>query len=273
MLSKRDRFGFAFFVLVATTSAQQAPALQITSPTNGTTVTAGQSLNVSVVLAQGIHLSQVDVFGTVPLGDAGPLSSPPFQFVFNIPTNVPYGTYHLSAAGVDAAGNLYTSNPLAISIEPISAPVTLKVQPGKLGFQFVGQQLPLFVSGVFANGTVADLTQSSATTYSSTNPQIATVTSSGLVTAVGGSGAGTSILVQRGSLTASVPVVVPTAFRGDLNGDGVVDQNDLNIITLALNTPATKPFDARDLNGDGVINALDARILVTLCSRAGCATH
>jgi hypothetical protein len=52
-----------------------------------------------------------------------------------------------------------------------------------------------------------------------------------------------------------------------------VDQNDLNIITLALNTPATKPFDARDLNGDGVINALDARILVTLCTRAGCATH
>jgi len=109
VFSKRDCLGFAFFVLVATSSAQQATVLQITSPANGTTVTAGQGLNVSVAVAQGVQLSQVDVFGTVPLGDAGPLSSPPFQFVFNIPTNVPYGTYHLSAAGVDPAGNLYTS--------------------------------------------------------------------------------------------------------------------------------------------------------------------
>lgn len=59
---------------------------------------------------------------------------------------------------------------------------------------------------------------------------------------------------------------------GDLNGDGVVDQTDLDILLAAKNTPATGPGDPRDLNGDGKIDALDARKLVTLCTRPGCTT-
>lgn len=61
--------------------------------------------------------------------------------------------------------------------------------------------------------------------------------------------------------------------RGDINGDGQVDKADLAQITSALNKPASGPNDMRDLNHDGVINALDSRILVTLCTHPGCATH
>jgi hypothetical protein len=57
----------------------------------------------------------------------------------------------------------------------------------------------------------------------------------------------------------------------DLNGDGVINQLDLNMINAALNTPASGPNDPRDLNQDGVINVLDERILVTQCSQLGCA--
>lgn len=58
---------------------------------------------------------------------------------------------------------------------------------------------------------------------------------------------------------------------GDLDGDGDVDRDDMNIILAARNTPADGPDDPRDLDHDGKITVLDTRILVTLCTRPGCA--
>jgi predicted extracellular nuclease len=66
--------------------------------------------------------------------------------------------------------------------------------------------------------------------------------------------------------------LVPPRLRGDVDGDGDVDRVDVNAIAAARNQPATGPEDPRDLNADGIVNVLDARIDVTLCTRAGCAT-
>ena len=69
----------------------------------------------------------------------------------------------------------------------------------------------------------------------------------------------------------TVTFVLPTAPPGDLTGDTMVNQNDLNIILAALNTPAYSPNDPRDLDHDGRITVLDARKLVLLCSKPRCA--
>lgn len=58
---------------------------------------------------------------------------------------------------------------------------------------------------------------------------------------------------------------------GDLDGDGDVDINDMNIILAARNQPASGPNDPRDLDGDGVITVLDARQLTLKCTRPRCA--
>jgi len=61
-----------------------------------------------------------------------------------------------------------------------------------------------------------------------------------------------------------VSLIVPPA--GDINGDGVVNVNDINIMRSSLNYgrsthEAQNPL--ADLNGDGVINALDINILLS----------
>lgn len=70
----------------------------------------------------------------------------------------------------------------------------------------------------------------------------------------------------------TVTYVTPGAPAGDLNGDGLIDRNDLNMIMGVLNTPAWGTKDPRDLDHDGKITVLDARKVVLLCTKPGCAT-
>jgi hypothetical protein len=80
-----------------------------------------------------------------------------------------------------------------------------------------------------------------------------------------------------GSATATVTVTVNPVnddrLVGDVDGDGDVDRDDINLISAARNTPATGPDDPRDLDGDGMITGLDARKAVLECTRPRCATQ
>ena len=60
------------------------------------------------------------------------------------------------------------------------------------------------------------------------------------------------------------------SIKGDWDGDGDVDINDIRALTLAIQKRL--PIDlAFDLNNDGVVNALDTRVMQTLCTRTRCA--
>ena len=89
------------------------------------------------------------------------------------------------------------------------------------------------------------------------NPQDATAFITGLT------------FVSEGSFTGTMTPII----YGDVNGDRVIDMNDVNILVKFRNQPATSPDDLRDLNHDGVINALDSRILTTLCTNPRCAVQ
>lgn len=70
-----------------------------------------------------------------------------------------------------------------------------------------------------------------------------------------------------------ITYILPGAPRGELNGDGVVDINDLDILRNALNTNAYGDLDPRDLDGDGRITVLDMRKLVLECDHPRCAEN
>jgi pimeloyl-ACP methyl ester carboxylesterase len=56
----------------------------------------------------------------------------------------------------------------------------------------------------------------------------------------------------------------------DYNNDGVIDQNDVNLLMAQLNTTVPPGNPNMDLNQDGVINTLDATLLQTQCTLANC---
>jgi len=251
-------------------AAAQTP-LQITAPGSGTVVYPGRTVTVAVSIGIGVSVGEVIILGENPIGVSGILTTPPFQFSLAIPDNIKAGQYYLTAAAVGLGGQYLQSTPIPVDVEPSVQISSLQIQPGTLSFRFVGESLPMTVLGALESGGQINLTQSSMVSYTSGNTSIAAVASSGIVTAVGAGS--TNITVSGPASPVSIFLSVPSTIRGDLNGDGKVNIDDVNILDEALNTPATKPADARDLNGDGMINALDARILVTLCTKPGCATH
>ena len=77
------------------------------------------------------------------------------------------------------------------------------------------------------------------------------------------------------ALVEAVLEAITPGLRGDIDRDGDVDADDLNLL-LAERGRATGQSQcgaACDLDGDGMITALDGRVLVTLCTRARCATQ
>jgi cysteine-rich repeat protein len=58
----------------------------------------------------------------------------------------------------------------------------------------------------------------------------------------------------------------------DVNGDGIIDQTDINAIFNATGSPASGFADPRDPDQDGQITVLDARLCVTRCTFANCAS-
>ncbi len=158
---------------------------------------------------------------------------------------------------------------MLIQVQPqLGEMQSVSVAPVLLHFDYVGESLPLQAIGTTKSGVTRTLTGGARLSWTATNTSVVLVRD-GLAVAVGPGT--TDIIATYEGLNATVSATVAAAIRGDLNNDGRIDQDDLNILLDALNTTATRPADARDLNNDGKIDALDLRILTTLCTKPRCA--
>jgi hypothetical protein len=79
----------------------------------------------------------------------------------------------------------------------------------------------------------------------------------------------------RASLTSNVaatPVLSDASIAGkcDVNGDGLVNRNDINAINAARNTASGGVCDARDADGNGNIDLNDSRQCAVRCTSPNC---
>ncbi len=236
-----------------------AQQLTITSPSAGTVVAPGQTMVVTVSVSSGSVLGVM--VSAQDIGATALQATAPYSFSLVIPQGI-VGLKNLTAFGFTAPEQAITSAPVQVDVEPAPA-ISIAPSLPHIQFGFAGDQFPLRVTATFGNGSQLDVTGSTQTMFSSADITVATVDSTGLVTATG---AGTtSISITYAGKATSVQLTVPTKVVGDLNGDGNVTADDLRILQAFVGTSAVGPFDARDLNGDGQIDLTDVQMLQNLC--------
>jgi uncharacterized protein YjdB len=126
--------------------------------------------------------------------------------VVSIPATATPRKYALTAVGPVQAGEPIFSDSVSIDVERADNPVSLRLEPSQL-ISVVGDRDPILAYGVFSDGSKYILSNSSKTTYGSSNPTVAMVDSVGRVTAVAPGSA--SITITNGpNATVYLPVTV-----------------------------------------------------------------
>ncbi len=158
--------------------------LRITYPEDRRVVHPGETVVVNV-LASGKPFLGVAIIGADPIGFAPQiLKNPPYQGSVTIPTRITPGLYTLSAAGrTELDSKLISSDPVYIDVERPDSPESISTGSSRLELD-IGSSLPIHVYGKYHDGSIADLTKSTQTSYVSQSLSIATVTREGWVTAV-----------------------------------------------------------------------------------------
>jgi len=217
--NRLDYFATAALVLtglITVASSAQETSLRILSPASGVVARPGQSVTITVSASSAVEklvligqhpigMARLAIDGTAGMVAHGQGEGHPLQFLLTIPKAIQPGRYRVTALGRTSDG-VVESNAVALDVERSDQPARIWTEPSIIHFTHVGDQIPVRVLGAFADGSRAELTRSSNTTFASANPRVASITTSGMVTAV--EEGRTSILVRTPSADYSVPVRV-----------------------------------------------------------------
>ena len=241
----------------------------------------GQSITLTVPQSQSrydvgaqvtfeINASSNDLAGILLVQVGHPFSvvavDPPFTKATLKTTADMIGSVQFVASAVYHSGSAVTSQPVQLSVEPTSPPDSFQVSPAALTFSYRGEQHSVVVLGK-VQGQIASLSSSALLQMTVADPNIVSVGADHSVTALATGKTALSIRFGNASI-ATVPITVQTSKPGDLDGNGIIDQDDVNLLLASINSPASVSGDARDLNGDGLINRQDADLLLQQCVTA-----
>lgn len=177
--------------LALSTTSQSKPELRITEPSEGAILNPGQTVTVRVTSATP------ELFpGVLVGGDATPFAGTVSQLPGELPVQIPkdihrLGKHWISVMGTPKSGKEPVGDEVAVDVERPDLPASMSASLSGLEFDFPGEQSHLDVQAEFPDRSADsvipatyDVTESSHISFSSANPEVATVDSSGLVTAV-----------------------------------------------------------------------------------------
>jgi hypothetical protein len=187
-----------------------AQTIEIASPASGTQVQPGATVNVSVTSSTPSVWVQVAVIGEPPFNEIKTASAVPMTATFTIPSDAKLGQAQVVAIASTGPGSSTESEPVVIDVERSDTPLRLDASLPRLRLQVVGQQIPLKVLATFNGDVVLDATESTRVTFATTEPDIVSVDSTGVVTALrpGGGAIVATYAATGGNVTATVPVTI-----------------------------------------------------------------
>lgn len=219
-------------------------------------VSPGQVVGIAVSAPASTTPSQVLLAGERPLSLLETLPSLPAQASVLIPTTSPLRTLALTAFGVGPDGALVRSTPVLLVVERPDAPVEIGTESASMIFEAPGGELPILVWATFADGSTLDATESTRVSYSSSSPNVATVSNTGVVSALTAGAAEIAIeyrldsVIRRSLVTVTVPAalveIVPPILSFPQQNVGVPERRSVTITNRSLG-----PVTVLGVEGEG----------------------
>lgn len=176
--------------------------LRILTPLDGARVEPGQPFSVVVEPEAGVTPKIVGIMA--PQMIVVLKKAPPFTFSVSFPLDAPLGPAGLFADGRDARDRLLRGG-ITLNVETSTPVTSIRVDPTEIFFSRTREDT-LSVKGTFTDGQTRIITKSREIQYASSDPQVATVTTDGLVKAVGEGTATVTITYKGKSVTVPVKV-------------------------------------------------------------------
>lgn len=228
---------------IATPSAQEPwpVLLTITGPAAGTAVSPGEAIVVTVAALGTASVTRAEVIGEQPFGMSGtPVANVPAQFTFTVPARIASRRFTFTAIGTTSAGQTIRSESIEVDVERAGLPGALSTLMPTVTMGVTGEESPVVLLATFPDNTVVDVTRSSRVSYQVVDPNIATVDSNGIITAVrSGSTSLTATYSLNGqSIRMTVPVTVksqalnPSAVAMSFGEQGVGTVSAAQALTI-----------------------------------------
>ena len=143
----------ATFDNVTTTAgtSSTSPSVAITSPTSGATFSAPANITIAASASEtGGTIAKVDFYqGTTLIGTA---TAAPYSVTWS---NVPAGSYSLTAVATDGGSATATSSPVAVTVNTTAAPTVSITSPASGAMFTAPANIPITASASETGGTIA----------------------------------------------------------------------------------------------------------------------
>ncbi len=180
-----------------------SPGLTITSPAPDTEVSPGEIITVIVQPNSGLTVDNVLVVGP---GAATVDNAAPFEVQLQIPIDS-IGDFAIEALGRNSQDQMFTSNTVLLHVRTTATLDSIEILPRDPLLLGPGDSTGLTVIGTYSDGVTRNLGSVGAgTTFTAVEPEIATVSPEGVVTAV--TSGLTTILARNGDVQDSVTVTI-----------------------------------------------------------------
>jgi hypothetical protein len=191
-------------------ASNRDPRLRIDSPRDGAVVAPGDTLQVTVSSPDRTRFVGITIVMEDPIDIDQEATSLPARFAIKIPKDISPGSYSVTAMAGRAGGELVIAV-IEVDIERREMPRAITPRLPQVYFEKKGETSRIELLGDFGNDDFVNVTESSHVTFESSDTTVATVDTSGTITAVGAGH--TAVVAWYGPRDRGVKASIPVEVR------------------------------------------------------------